>query len=202
MTDDNRTRTQKLMVAVKRGQERRKGPYSRYVDALCKRLDGEDANAEIQSAVFDCLTDYAQGRLQAFPQEVTAALAFAMRDVLAGVEPELFHPRKLRRGESPNPPTVQSCIEDAVRYVRYCRAGFIDDRSPCKTVAEKFSVGETTARSWCGKDKHPDIQSPIECRDEEEIRRVRKLMEFSGAHYQIAEGAASHSAITRRATRK
>ena len=137
---------------------RKKTPYARYVDARIRRIEGEDANAEIQTAVFECLTDYAQGRLQAFPQEVAAELAFAMRDIVAGVTPDLFRPRKLRRGESPNPPTVQSCIEDAVRYVRYCRAGLIADRTPCKTVVDAFAVAETTVRSWCSPASHPDVQ--------------------------------------------
>lgn len=49
MTDDNRTRTQKLMAAVKRGQERRKlsAEEQALVEAMRQRVEAEDAGPEM-----------------------------------------------------------------------------------------------------------------------------------------------------------
>lgn len=179
--------------------------YRRYVNAVVTRIkngNSDTINLEIQNSVSDCLRDYAEGKMPRFPREVAFELANAMRDVLHGFTPELFRPRARRRGQSANTPTVDSCIEDAVRYVNFCRAGFIPDRSPNKTVREAFSVRETTVREWCRNQKYKRAVAPTGKPSRQKVQRVSALMRFSARSYPMLPGAASMHAIRHRATTK
>ncbi len=115
-------------------------PYDRYLDAKVERLDkakeSEKGRKQTQAAMAEALREHATNK-RSLPEEMAADLCFAMRDVAEGFENPLFQPVR-GRGSQGRQPTENSCIEDAVRYLRAVEASIIDDKHPVKTVHEAY----------------------------------------------------------------
>ncbi|MDO9093999.1 MAG: hypothetical protein Q8R98_17725 [Rubrivivax sp.] len=119
--------------------------YRRYVDARCLPTpDGEytpEALEEMQAAMLDALR--AEGPL---PDEMRLHLGFAFEYVCAGLADQLLTPIKRPGGREA--PIAKSAQQGAIRYLRWCEDGRIEDSSPVRTVAQAFDVVERVVRRW------------------------------------------------------
>ncbi len=126
--------------------------YAAYLDAkwcLPTVLDEEtgehrytpEAIGGMQRAILYALR--ADGPL---PEEIRMDLAFAFEEICAGIFSDLLTP--VKRGGGRERPIAKHMQADAIRYLRWVEDGRIQDRSPTKTVAEAYEVGERTVRNW------------------------------------------------------
>lgn len=80
-----------------------------------------------------------------FPKEMQFDLACAFAELVEGFSPDLLTPiRRLGR----RPPVEKQLQRDAIRYLRWCVAGHIADRSPIKTIASAYKVSVKAVRTW------------------------------------------------------
>ena len=147
----------------------------------------------IQKAVYECLGKYLSGEVKEFPVDVAGVLFNAMEYVVQGFTPELFKIDK-NRGQRNNPPEIEKAIMDAVRYIEFCRAGIVKDKSPNKTVREAYGVQDSTVRSWARNEKYKlfDLQYEISIGEGEHITGS---MEFSAKIYRGVIAALSSGAF-------
>ena len=128
----------------------------------------------MQKAMQAALWDHATGDKllpdDALPREMAVELVFALKEIAAGFEADLFTPVR-GRGNPGRRPTETECIEAAVRYRRAVKARLIEDPAPMKTIIAAYSGpgkvwGEThkdTVRRWM-KDRRFEHVEPDDVR--------------------------------------
>jgi len=171
------------------------GPYKRYVEAVFKRLEGggdDSTREEIQVAMQEALLDHVAWRMDSekgkpLPQEMAFELSIYFRDIIAGHPNQYTTPIvKKPAGRHKRHPDENSCIEDAVRYLRFVDDGLIKDRHPIKTVHEHYGgtlpmggLDKRTVRRWKTFKQFDHIQP-----DKTEPDLIVAKMKFSGRYYR------------------
>jgi len=181
--------------------------HIKYINAQAERIKlrlntSIENEKMIQEAVFECLDEYINGNLEEFPKDIAVELRTSMRDILWGITPDLFKTHK-GIGERTYSPTVNDCIEAAVRYIRFAKAGLIDDKSPNKTIKEEYGVAKSTVSTWLNHKNFSHIKSPQSSDvTKDEIEAIVRFMTFHGKNYANFPTSSSHKAIRIRVTKK
>ena len=176
--------------------------YHRFLDARIERSDrGDDIvdrltarrEGPIWQAMHDALVAYCDPEnhpagkvpIEPFPPEMALECAFLIDEMLTGQTPEVCRVLS-RRGRHDLP----SQIHDkrlAVLYIRACHAGWIDDISPRRTIADWFGSHERTPGRWLKTPSFADI-SPKDFRTDldadDRANLITVLARKSGEHYQ------------------
>ncbi len=168
-----------------------KSSRGRFLDAMVEPKDW----AKIREAIRDHLFDYATGGVETFDKEIAYTLGDALRDLMDGHLPKLLDV-KLDAGARRLGYGARSGIEDAVRYVAWVKAGYIDDRAPNKTVRECYGASAKRVRVWCAESY---VEVPAGKPSVGEVERVKALMRFSGRHHSNQPGTLTQAAIRARA---
>lgn len=193
--NDNRTRVQKLMAAVKRINARRdaaseaeakptiRKAYADYLNARYLSTDSDPteggeytpvALAGMQRAILDALQS--DGPL---PDEMRLHLAFAFEYLCAGIAPDLLTPVKRPGGREE--PIAKHMQAAAIRYLRWVEEGRIQDSHPTSTVATAYSVATRTVRNW--QNAWCDLPTPG-IHEEYGADAVTRFMKATGNQYR------------------
>lgn len=135
------------------------------------------------------------------PNEMRVHLAFAFEYLCKGIAYDLLTPVKRPGGREA--PIATHAQKEAIRYLRWCEDGRIQDANAVRSVANAYDVEERTVRGWRTKWKNnptPELFEECgdsgECGDTEkdtpkseliEKRRAKvatDLMNFSGGAYR------------------
>lgn len=160
------------------------------------RDDDAEAWAALQRAIFDLLGAYTAGQLPTFPKSVAEELHAELGNLLSGRPSTLFSNHAATGGASKDHPYVADAKRGAVLYMRYAKAGYIDDRSPNRTIQQRFGVSDSVVRKWVRQ--NPQIQAPSVRPSPKEINDVVFNMEVCGDFWEGLPGVRTHSAIRTR----
>lgn len=175
---------------------------AKYLDAKAARyptgkrpaLPDREAFRIMREGLIEHLLDYAAGEIDAVHKELAFDAADALRDLDAGHAPELLKVCR-GRGSTRLSHAAKGAIEDAVRYIKWAKDGYLRDPAPLKTIEKLFKVRETTVRKWV---RESTVVLAAECPSREEIKFAIATMRFSARHYPTLPGASSHAAIRER----
>jgi len=182
------------------------GPHKNFTDDTVDFIEQTLKNAppeikvKIQEEIYFSLYDYVYNIIDEFPKGNAYELMVAMESVLEGNKPDLLITNK-NRGERTYSPVVKLCIRNAVTYVKYAKAGLINDPSPNKTIREHYDVSASTVRTWLNHKNFENLRVPTKA-SKDEIEGVINSMQFSGKHYPYFPTSSSHKAIMIRASEK
>ena len=124
--------------------------YMRFRAGLARRRYSSSPQVEryILKQVEYALLAYANVKDDArfpFPPSMTDYLLELVSELLAGGTPETL--QAIARGGAPSLSTVRwNYILAAVCYIKACKKGLIEDKSPNKTVRQYFGVSASTVR--------------------------------------------------------
>lgn len=156
--------------------------------------------ALMREGLCEHLLDYAAGKISEFGKGAAYRLGDALRDLIGGHRHVLFH-LKMTHGSRTLSFAARGAIEDAVRYVLWGRAGYLNDKKYNKTVREAFGVARTTVDGWVKSFSESPSQSLPSQPGEADIRRVCELMAFSAQHYRNLPGTSSAASVRARKKR-
>ena len=177
--------------------------YKRFRVGLARRRysSGPQVERYILKQVEDALLAYANVNDDVrfpFPPPMAEYLWELVSELLAGGTPETL--QAIARGGAPSLSAVRwNYILAAVCYIKACKKGLIEDKSPNKTVRQYFGVSASTVRDWC-QDKRNDLDPeslpiPESC---DLVEFLRKEMEAAGANYRQSPRTRTKQAIARR----
>ena len=172
--------------------------YQRFLEAkfLMYEIEGEPPEVikEIQESMRDALLEHIAWTIDGqkgspLPQEMAFQLSTYFRDITAGFSNPYTTPivKSETGGGVGWHPDEQSCIEDAVKYLKCVDAEKIDDRHPIKTILENYGglwvkggLSRDAVKNWKKdprfKDLDPDKLNP---------EQVTAMMKSSGRYYEI-----------------
>lgn len=139
-------------------------------------LHSEDV-ADLQRALRDALASD-----QPLPPEMQRFLRVGFDFLCQGAEFPAFLPASVsgKGGKKPRP-VLRYVQEPAIRYLRWCRAGQLEDRTRDKTVADAYGVSTRTVRDWERAWRHCALPDLVEGYGAEQ---VRSFMQAAGLSYR------------------